>query len=270
MASNHDIYSGKEIIFNACIYDKDANIGFRKDSNWDNILINPINVSQIKAGENEYNSMSLEDRIALEIPLDIVWDLGDFLATVSWISLPNASTALEYFLTSGERGKTDKVYPLEEGLYKEGHTMRKINIESAINKSKDLNNDFENCINNLEYIAEELCHTDGVPVTFTNTFESSGEVNDNKDWHNAMHYYRIKMECTAVKNGNDFEMDLKYGIVDYYDWALGLANYGDSFSEFTEDVKQLFINYFYMLNMAGKARNYTNYGEYNVTVLWNK
>ena len=214
--------------------------------------------------------MSLGDKIGLAVPLNTIKDMADFLVTVSWVGIPNAATALDYFLTSGERGKTSNVYSLEEGVFKKGHTMREINIASAINNSNDMKQDFENTIETLKYVAEEFCHTDGVPITFTNIFESSGKVEDNKDWKNAMHYYRIKIKCKAIKNGDDFTMDLRYGIIDYYDWDLEPIDYEDDLSGFTKESKQLFINNFYMMNMAGMARNYTNYGEYNVRVLWNK
>ena len=135
---------------------------------------------------------------------------------------------------------------------------------------KKIDKIFEKNINTLKSIAEELCSTEGVPITFCNTYETSGESKDSKDWYNTIHFYRIKMYSTVTKNENMYTMDVRYGIEDYYDWELGLKGYEDNLDQFINYDKQLFINYFNIMNRAGMARNYTNFGEINTTVTWSK
>ena len=97
-----------------------------------------------------------------------------------------------------------------------------------------MKNEVVNNMETLKCIAEKLCDTDGETITFTNMFETSGEVNDSEDWKNTIHYYRIKMECTVVKNEEEYEMYVKYGIIDYYDWEIGENEYKNTESVATK------------------------------------
>lgn len=96
----------------------------------------------------------------------MVWTEVYAAACASSEVLPNAGSALRYFLTKGEEGKTDNCFPSEGGLYTEGHTRREIPIEIGLIKSSDMENTLKSKLNSIMTVCEQICVRENVPVTF--------------------------------------------------------------------------------------------------------
>ncbi len=270
IATNQDIYYNDDKIFVPCIYDE-SGICYKVNTNWENILTSENINEAIRQEEEMYNTMSFGEHIIADPRLTAVK-----LACLSGLYIyeakyPNAATALRYYLTSGNDGKTDKTYQYEEDVYNEGHTMRRISLKDALEESNSMKKKLENNIKNNIKIAEQLEISE--PVTFVNIIEDSGEAIEG-DWKATMHFYRIKMHCTVIKVENRYQMNMKYGIVDYYDWDnKPVDEYETLFNTKVEVDDKIFTilpQDLFLMHRAGMARNYTNYGDTNYKITWNK
>lgn len=189
---------------------------------------------------------------------------------------PNGGSALIYYLSSGNTGSTGEVYVYEEGIYTKGHTMRKISLENAINENSNMKEKLDKTIENVKEVAKKFNIPENSSITFYNTIEDSGitgtykdKIFDGMDWFLAIGKYSIKIQCTVTKDNDNYLMEMKYGLRDYYDWKdskeeeaylemIGTLNFKGILFETLED-----------LHKAGLARNYTNYGQIFYTESWN-
>lgn len=126
-------------------------------------------------------------------------------------------------------------------------------------------------------VAEKLKIENGETINFYNITEDYNDTSEDnsikdKDWHLAIGTYRIKMQCTVTRNDNEYQLNLKYGLVDYYDW---LKDENDkTYAEILGNPKGLVIDKlseeFRKMHQAGVARNYTNFGETYYNLTWNR
>lgn len=147
-------------------------------------------------------------------------------------------------------------------------------------QSKSMKEKFENNIKIAIDITEKLNISENVEITFINTIEDSGTAtkDSGNDWHLALNKYRIKMQCTVVKIGEiKYEMRMKYGIEDYYDWNPNTdTDYKTLFNDIDNkelekipgDILDILPEYLYTMHKAGLARNYTNHGEAMYKITW--
>ena len=75
-----------------------------------------------------------------------------------------------------------------------------------------------------------------------------------------------------IIRGDNYELQMTYGLRDYYDWkTVDNEDYADMLGKDAIDiiiagVSELLEN----LHKAGISRNYTNYGEIQYIIKWNK
>ena len=260
IAANYDIYYDKIKVFNIYMYGKERGIIFSSNISWEDIQVEPLVYSEIEESENEYKSMPLAEYLISYDRIKNSWLMAYAGANAASKKFPNASSALLYFLTSGQEGKTSNGYLLEEDIYKEGHTMREIDLYSAIEGDNKIEEKMKQNISEAKYIAERLGLSNGETITFSNVFETSGQTQEKGDWYLTLNRYRIKMECIVSREEKNYIMNVRYGIIDYYDW------------EANGDYSKLLINFSSTLlkemSKAGMARNYTNYGEIYFMEIW--
>lgn len=202
---------------------------------------------------------------------------------VSPLKYPNASAALMYFLTKGELGGTNNVYKYEEPPYTTNHTMREISATVAIHENKPMKEKFRKNIEGIIKIVNKLNIENGSRVILNNDSEDSSiaqdedigkeeDVDKDTDWYATLGKYRIKIEAVITKNENKYELKIRYGIVDYYDWLndKNYETYEEIFGDTTGFIKDKLFDELRMMNRAGIARNYTNFGETLYTLTWNE
>ncbi len=268
LAANQDIYYKETKIFSPYIYE--GKICYRVNINWDDIAIEENYYNKMKKKEEEFNSVDIgiaEETLLLEKETLLV-----ALRAVS-LAFPHGSSALDYFLTLGASGKTGYQYSYEEGIYKTGHTMRKIPLNVAIEQSSSMKIKLEKNINAAINVAEKMNISDNTQVTFSNTTEDSGKATfeGDTDWYVTLHQYRIRMRCTVLKNGDNYQMSMKYGIIDYYDWEENDISVLEALFQGTMiDANQKLFDSLNAMHRIGIARNYTNYGEAIYNVTWNE
>ncbi|MCI9039571.1 MAG: hypothetical protein HFJ29_06870, partial [Clostridia bacterium] len=268
IAANQEIYYNGNKIFTP--YVEVDGIHYRTNINWNDITLTETNYNTIKKGEEEFKS---EDDVLLKESLTS--DRRILLSTLRITNLifPQGSTALDYFLTSGNSGKTGYQYSYEEDIYKTKHTMRKIPLDIAIEQSSSMKIQLEENIDTVIKVAEKMNIPENTQIIFSNMTEDSGNAtrSANIDWYITLHFYRIKMRCSVIRNGDDYQMSMTYGIVDYYDWEtaepsiLGDLLQGAEINLNIENL-QTSLN---LMHYAGLARNYTNYGETIYNITWN-
>ena len=82
------------------------------------------------------------------------------------------------------------------------------------------------------------------------------------------------MQCIVKKVDGRYQMDMKYGIVDYYDWDNKPVDEYETLIDknitFEGKVLKILPQHLFMMHCAGIARNYTNYGEINYKITWNE
>ena len=189
----------------------------------------------------------------------------------------NAGDALLYYLSSGNAGITEKVESYEEEFYTTGHTRRMISLQTAINGNSKMKKQLEKNIKSIQYVVKKFKIPEETSITFYNTIEDKGAagkykeqgVDSNLDWFLAIGEYRIKMQCKVTRNNNDeYTMQIRYGLEDYYDWKEGQDD--ASFIEMlkVQGVEGVLFEILETLHKAGLARNYTNYGEILHSVTW--
>ncbi len=137
ITTNQEIYCGKNKILGQCIYDN-RGICYKTDIGWNDIATTQSNYENIKRAEEMYNSMSLGDHIIADPMLAAIKSGCLGMMGKMEESYPNASSALKYFLTKAEEGKTDTTYSYEEDIYKTGHTMREISLKDAFGQSASM------------------------------------------------------------------------------------------------------------------------------------
>lgn len=151
ITTNQEIYCGKNKILGQCIYDN-RGICYKTDIGWNDIATTQSNYENIKRAEEMYNSMKPGD-IAILYPTllsqkAIILEGARGLQAI----YPNAGSALEYFLTQKESGKTSLSVKDEGGIYKEGHTRRNIILINAMGESKSMEKKLnENIKNAIKY-----------------------------------------------------------------------------------------------------------------------
>ena len=182
-------------------------------------------------------------------------------------------------MTKGENGKTDYEYIYEQDIYKTDHRMRKISLVTALGGNTNMRQKFIKNINSMISIAEKINIIENSPVTFYNAVEDTGEaskqseyMDSEMDWFLTINRYRIKMKGTIVKFENNYQLEVRYGLVDYYDWKTIKENY-DSYREILNEIDGFLLDeisaYLELFHKAGLSRNYTNYGEIPCTITWN-
>lgn len=280
VVANHDIYCEEEIICNACIYIENGELAFKTRNDWENIQVRYLAYGKIQKGEEEYNSMPEAEKIIKWTNLQIAH--GEIYAAAVAATLagyPNGGSALIYYLSSGEKGGTGETEPYEEGVYTNGHTRRMVSLPNAINEWTLMQQDLEKNINIIKQVTKRFGIPENSSITFCNSIERAGGTSiyhgtDATDWFITLGTYRIKMQCTVTKNKNKYELNMRYGLEDYYDWnrdedanidtilemilKFNPQIYTGSLSKILED-----------LHRMGLARNYTNYGETTYTTTWN-
>lgn len=279
ISSNQDIYYNNNKIFGLYVYDEASGLNVTTNSSWEQIHPTDRNYLTIQEKEENYNSMSILEHVLWDSELRNYKTIMLAGLDISESMYKNASLALRYYLTSGEEGKTDYEYFYEEDIYTTGHKMREISFATAINESTEMKEKLKNNANAVMNIVEKLGIDENTPITFYNIIEDSGEVkNSNSDWYLTLHYYRIKIQGTVTKEENDYHLEMRYGLVDYYDWESNTAEgYGQLFKD-CEEIKEnsggylldTMIPYLELMHEAGIARNYTNYGEVSYIITWNK
>ena len=273
ITTNQEIYCGKNKILGQCIYDNKG-ICYKTDIGWNDIATTQSNYENIKRAEEMYNSMKPGD-IAILYPTllsqkAIILEGARGLQAI----YPNAGSALEYFLTQKESGKTSLSVKDEGGIYKEGHTRRNIILINAMGESKSMEKKLNENIKNAIKVSEELNIVENTPITFCNVIEDSGEATEetSKDWFLTLHLYRIKMEYIVTRIKDDYQMKVRYEIDDYYDWDPQTdKDYSTLFQgNVLGNIADILPEYLYVMHNAGFARNYTNYGWIKCKVIWNK
>ncbi len=269
VASNQDIYDVNNIVFYECVHDEIKNISYKKNLNWDEISPSKSNYDEIKRKEELYNSMSALEASQLNKDLISWWSIAWAGATAAKDTYENASSALLYFLTEGEDGKTDNTFSYEKDIFTAGHTMREISLNDAIGDSSEMNAQLSQTMNSVINGAELFQSVnDNNSVVFSNIIEDSATVSkeSSMDWHLAINNYRIKSESTFSKIGTSYTLKLRYGIIDYYDWNKGNNQSAVELNE----ILGVVADHMYDLHRAGRARNYTNYGEISYIIKWEK
>lgn len=266
--TNQDIYYQDERIYIPYIYEK--GICYKMNIGWDDIMLTENNYETIKKGEEEFSSV---DKGILEEFLISEKEKLLIALRITNLILPHGSTALDYFLTLGNSGKTGYQYLYEEGIYKTGHTMRKIPLDVAIEQSSSMKEKLEENIDTAIKVVEKMNIPENAPIIFNNVTEDSGKAtrSGNLDWYITLHWYRIKMRCKVIKNGDNYQMSMTYGIIDYYDWenqefsALETLLEGSGINP-----DQKLMASLNAMHRIGIARNYTNYGEVVYNITWNE
>lgn len=263
MTANHDIFCGNTKVISACVYVDNGKLGFTTDSSWDNIKIRENAYDDIVKGEEEYNSMSNLEHNEFDEYLEKQRAEYLLACVVFKNSYPNAARALAYYLTKGEMGETEDTYVYEEGIYEEGHTKRRISLLEAIDNNNSIKDKIRKNIENVLNVAEILNVDENVPVTFYNMIEDTGKTKKEEgDWHLALGQYRIKIQSTVTRRENDYKLDMRYQIIDYYNWNPEKSGEHAAIIGLEECLE--------LMHKAGIARNYTNYGEVFYTITWNK
>ena len=251
---------------------------FTRNTNWDSIIPDADAKASIDLGEDEYNSMSWGEHLLWDEDLRNYKTIIYAGVTTLQSKYPNAAPAIKYFLTRGEEGKTDYQYAYETGLYTTGHTMRRISLSTALDQNTAMREKLIGNIDDAIEAAEKFCVNSNTSVTFYNETEDHGiayrqdSLTDlEADWYLAVNQYRIKMQCSVTRSGNSYQMQLRYGMIDYYDWHVAdNKDYSDILGE--SGIEGFIIDglsmYFELMHRAGISRNYTNYGETTYTVTW--
>lgn len=268
IAANQDIFYENEKIFSPYICE--GNVWYRTNVNWDDITMSKGNYNTIKEKEEEFSSVE-DVGIAEEALLLKKETLIVALKSVSFV-FPHASSALDYFLTLGESGKTGIQYSYQEGIYKAGHTVRLIPINNAIEQNSSIKERLEKNINEVINVAEKMNMSESTQLTFSRTTEDSGIATKKGglDWHATLNQYRIRMQCAVEKNEDNYQINMKYGIIDYYDWEeYDISALETLFQGTMINVDQKLFDSLNAMHRVGIARNYTNYGEVTANIVWN-
>lgn len=191
--------------------------------------------------------------------LRTAWLDACIAATLATDLLENAGPALTYFLTKGEEEVTGGTYSYESGIYTTGHTRRNVMLENAIKDSVEMQRTLIDNVNNAMSAAEKLDIDENVVVKFYNVTENNAIVEQPIDWNETLNRYRIKTENTVKRNGDSYELIIRYGIEDYYDWDSKLT-----------EIKDIAPALLHEMHVAGMARNYTNYGSLVYQFTWKK
>ena len=268
VASNQKIYYNNSVINNVSIYDQVEKIYYQENYLWNQISQSYNTSKEIDNKERLYDSMTRLEKVEMLDDLTVWWNTAWASAMYFKDALPHASSALLYFLTKGESGKTSNTYQYENELFREGHTMRELQIDKYCVKDQ-----LNKTINSVLTAAESI---NGVKdedyITFCNVEEASGEVLPGTalDWYLTVHNYRIKTENCFFRINDFYKLNLKFGLIDYYDWEKGDPEYSDSVEEMAKEALGIVASQMFELHRAGMARNYTNYAEVNYIIRWNK
>lgn len=257
---------------------EEANKIFSRVKTWSTINPDTSAYEGICIGEDEYNKMTPAEHIVWDNELTgyNTYMLLGLIAVSS--QFPNAAPGLKYFLTKGQEGKSNYQYSYVQGVYQQGHTRRNISFSTAIDQNTAVRNKLLSNIDEAIEASEKFCVNDNTTVTFYNESEDSGTAykqssytDSEADWYLLVNNYRIKIQGTATRNGNTYELHMRYGLEDYYDWRV-VDNRG--YAEMLGDIQGLLIEeisaYLELMHKAGISRNYTNYGETNYTITWTK
>ena len=257
IATNH-IDTSQKVECHVCVYDSDFDAIYQKDISLEQISKTEETNLKISDGENLYNSMGATERNLLLPHLELVHTKVQDAVIFTKFLMPNASKALNYFLTKGTSGDKDKCYEYEIEPYKNGHTVRRIDIADDL-----IGNEFNKLINSVIIASENIqgIKEDEI-VLFSNVIEANGVVPESfsRDWYLAVNNYRIRTQSTVKKENNNYILKLDLEIEDYYDW--------ENDGEVYRDWKDTAAFEFYDMHRAGLARNYTNLGKITYDIQW--
>lgn len=260
----------------------DELFSFTRTTDWEHIDILPTAYSGIVSGEEEYNSMTIWERIFASdrlLNLNLTYSAGAVAVKENY---PDASSALIYFLNSVELGQTTNQYSYENklihpnytGYYKDDHTMREISVSKMVDENINANNDFKKYLDSIVEAAEKYCLNEGEQIEFFNTKEFSGAATraGGLNWFMAVNNYRIKVKAMVTRHNDTYNMSLTYGMIDYYDWETpDEQNYDKLFdSGVIGTVVKIAPGDLKEMNRIGYSRNYTNFGTCIYKVTWNK
>lgn len=158
--------------------------------------------------------------------------------------------------------------------------MRRISLTSAIEGNVEVRQKFIENINGIINIAEKLNVVESLPITIYNTIEDTGEalrqseyIDSEMDWFLTINKYRIRIESTIIKKENTYQLEMKYGLIDYYDWKT-VRNHYDDYKVMLENIDDVILDetsgYLELFHKANIARNYTNYDDVICTIQWNQ
>lgn len=79
------------------------------------------------------------------------------------------------------------------------------------------------------------------------------------------------MRCSVIRNGDNYQMSMTYGIIDYYDWETTEISVLETLFKGTLiNANKELQTHLNLMNRIGIARNYTNYGEVTYNITWNE
>lgn len=251
---------------------------YTKDIGGD-ITIETYAYAGIVTGEAEYNSLDLSSLREEEYNKQVANKENTIInaSALCAAGLENAGNNLLYFVTKGASWWEDYsygAYLYETDPYKEGHTMKGLYFDSAIENSEKSKATLNQIVNEVIVASEELLNvpSNRGAISFECTSEH-GSITDglvNAEWYLAVNQYRIRVKVDVTRDeAGKYIANMTYKILDYYDydtWEESEVNGWDvSWVPFLSAQTDL-----YYLNKYALARNYTNYDFLEYTISWSQ
>ena len=245
-----------------------------------------VNSSPIKKDTDGDNISDLDDanpKVPFDSRFNVVSDLSYVPATPTEDKFEEESNRV-YNTLKGEKqpsygsanmqvklfGNMPAARALNHFLDNSGDTYTFNNDSSVLKTYRGKENLAKN-INTLLKLGEETVKV-SKNITFASNVEFNGtdysrHLEDIADigWWYAIGYTRATM-VSNIKNIDDqtYEMDLKYRIVDFYDWDKDQTYLNGGFGGLISDAEM------YNLHTFGYAKQYRINMEFNVKIRWNK
>jgi len=223
-------------------------------------------------GDSEWNTMSNKDRVEKAAQLEKAQSDVERAVNLYKNILPEASLALGRFIDNNRFGQK---------LYFD-------NINQILNSTSKLQNLYNTTIERnmraAEYFTEYVNQSKfaqeysiGSQVGMDVSLDSLSK--NRLNWFMAVNGFVYKTQGNVVKSGNQFTMDLKFEICDYYDWAdenenpmefplfFDTASLGTKQVIILETINETTLN---DMNKAGIGKNFESYGSFVINVTWTK